>query len=392
MASIFRAADILLPKYNMEKWAVIACDQFTSQPEYWEAADRECGSYASALRCILPEVYLAEEHTEVIDQIHKTMREYLDSNIFETYRNSYIYIERILADGSIRRGVAGCVDLEAYDFHDETDAPVRATEKTVMERIPPRMALRENAPLDMSHVILFCDDEKRELIEKINKNNLQLIYDIKLMLDGGFVKGWLLAGSELERFEAALQAYEKRKKGLVYAVGDGNHSLASAKTVYEQGGKKDHPSRFALVELENIYDPIQEFEPIHRIIRDIDPDHLIDQMKKAGWKKGRGVRWITDHEEGELVLSEGLALEDLQEFLDKYILQYGGELDYIHGQGSLRELIQKGTGREAGFLLEPLSNDGFFRHIEASGVYPRKTFSIGHANDKRYYLETRDIR
>jgi len=254
------------------------------------------------------------------------------------------------------------------------------------------MAVREHAPLDMSHVILFCDDERRELIEKIDTRRLPLVYDFRLMLDGGSVKGWLLTGSELERFESALQAYEKRKGQMSYAVGDGNHSLASAKTVYEQYGQKDHPSRYALVELENVYDPIQAFEPIHRIIRDVDPEHLIAEMKKAGWKAGAGVRWITKDAKGELVFTGKLVLADLQGFLDDYILQYGGELDYIHGEDALRRLIDKGNGREAGFLLQPVTNYGFFSHIASSGVYPRKTFSIGHANDKRYYLETRDIR
>ena len=402
---VFGAADVLLPRVNeMEKWAVVACDQFSSEPEYWARVRREVGDAPSALNLILPEAELgAQDEQERIAQIHAAMRAYLAQGVFEKHERAFVYVERTLVSGAVRRGVVGMVDLERYDYRAGAQAAVRATEKTVVERIPPRMAIRQGAAVELPHVLLLCDDERRALIEPLTlkKDSLPLLYDFELMEHGGRIAGYLVQGGEARALEARIDDYEARcmeSSGLCYAVGDGNHSLAAAKACYEaqkaaQDGAQDNPARFALVELENIRDDAQVFEPIHRIVTGVEPEALLSALEeRCGAAQGHRVAWIAGERRGSVTLSTGispLAVGVLQGFLDEYLAAYGGQIDYIHGEDVLERLAQRPDA--VGFLLPPMEKGQLFDGVVKDGSLPRKTFSMGHACEKRYYLEARRI-
>ena len=402
---VFGAADVLLPRVNeMKKWAVVACDQFSSEPEYWARVRREAEGAPSALNLILPEAELgAQDEQERIAQIHAAMRAYLAQGVFEKYERAFVYVERTLVSGAVRRGVIGMVDLERYDYLAGAQAAVRATEKTVVERIPPRMAIRQGAAVELPHVLLLCDDERRALIEPLTlkKDSLPLLYDFELMEHGGRIAVYLVQGGEARALEARIDDYEVRcmeSSGLCYAVGDGNHSLAAAKACYEaqkaaQDGAQDNPARFALVELENIRDDAQVFEPIHRIVTGVEPEALLSALEeRCGAAKGHRVAWIAGERRGSVTLSAGispLAVGVLQGFLDEYLAVHGGQIDYIHGEDVLERLAQRPDA--VGFLLPPMEKGQLFDGVVKDGSLPRKTFSMGHACEKRYYLEARRI-
>ena len=402
---VFGAADVLLPRVDeMEKWAVVACDQFSSEPEYWARVRREIGDAPSALNLILPEAELgAQGEAERIAQIHAAMRAYLARGVFEKHERAFVYVERTLLGGAVRRGVVGMVDLEEYDYRAGAQAAVRATEKTVVERIPPRMAIRQGAAVELPHVLLLCDDERRALIEPLTlkKDSLPLLYDFELMEHGGRIAGYLVQGGEARELEARIDDYEARcmeSSGLCYAVGDGNHSLAAAKACYEaqkaaQGGAADSLARFALVELENIRDEAQVFEPIHRIVTGVQPDALLSALvERCGAAQGHRVAWVAGERRGSVTLSAAispLAVGVLQGFLDEYLKEHGGQIDYIHGEDVLERLAQRADA--VGFLLPPMEKGQLFDGVVKDGSLPRKTFSMGHACEKRYYLEARRI-
>ena len=400
--AIFTGADILLPKSaDYSKWAVIACDQFTSQPEYWETVRNEVGENPSTLHMILPEVMLPGTD-EQISTIHATMADYLARGVFAEYQNSYIYVERTLEDGSIRKGLVGALDLDQYDYHPEAAVPVRATEATVQERIPPRMRVRRGAPLEMPHVLLLCDDQKKSIIEPLaaQKENLKKVYDFDLCAGGGKICGWLLDGDMAAKVNEAIAVYEQEKTPLTYAVGDGNHSLATAKACFEELKKSDpnadwanHPARFALVELENIHDEAQQFAPIHRVITQTNPGQLLAYLAKACTGEAScDIPWFSGNEQGifRLEMQPGqLPLAALQQALDAYLKENAGEIDYIHGDDTLVELAKQENA--LGFLVPGIEKDQFFQGIVTDGILPRKTFSMGHAREKRYYLEARKI-
>lgn len=402
---VFGAADVLLPRVNeMEKWAVVACDQFSSEPEYWARVRREAEGAPSALNLILPEAELgAQDEQERIAQIHAAMRAYLAQGVFEKHERAFVYVERTLVSGAVRRGVVGMVDLERYDYRAGAQVAVRATEKTVVERIPPRMAIRQGAAVELPHVLLLCDDERRALIEPLTlkKDSLPLLYDFELMEHGGRIAGYLVQGGEARALEAHIDDYEARcmeSSGLCYAVGDGNHSLAAAKACYEaqkaaQDGAQDNPARFALVELENIRDDAQVFEPIHRIVTGVEPEALLSALEeRCGAAQGHRVAWIAGERRGSVTLSAGispLAVGVLQGFLDEYLAAHGGQIDYIHGEDVLERLAQ--CPDAVGFLLPLMEKGQLFDGVVKDGSLPRKTFSMGHACEKRYYLEARRI-
>ncbi len=403
MRKIFRTGNFLIPKHEyLSSWPVIAVDQYTSQPEYWQKVKEQVSSRPSALNCVLPEVYLSEGNTDQIEVIHKQMKEYLEAGLFDEYPSSYIYIERTLSSGKVRKGVLGCMDLEAYDYRDHTDLPVRATEKTVIERLPSRIAVRTGAVMELSHVILLCDDERRQLIESIDPSSLPLLYDLELMCNGGHIKGWLVAGKDAEAFDERLEQYYRDKEGktFLFAAGDGNHSIAAAKEVYEEM-KKDHPEigdperpeRYMSVELENLHDPIQVFEPIHRVVYNADPKQILNELKEErGSEDGEVLRWYSEGTSGEMridISDTGYMTGTVQKFLDRYENRYGCDFDYIHDLENLTQLCSQPS--VIGFELPPLENTAFFETIEKNGVYVRKTFSIGESDDKRFYLETRKI-
>ena len=410
----FLPADILLPRdVPMEKWAVIACDQFTSDQKYWDRVRANAAGSASTINLILPEAELGTpkeaEHTALINQ---TMSEYLKNDVFVCYPHSLVLVERTLENGSVRLGLMGMVDLDAYDYSTGSTSAIRATEKTVVERIPPRQRVRRDAPLELPHILMLADDHDKVLIEPIAAKKAELIklYDFDLMEDGGHIVGYLVEGDEVKAFEDRLADYSanvgKKYVGLngvpmVFAVGDGNHSLATAKSCYEELKAKNpgvdlsnHPARFALVELENIHDPAQVFEPIHRIIANTDPEALLKEIEETWCAEGGfPVQWYIGEKSGTIYLDKAksqLAVGALQTFLDKYLKEHAGEIDYIHDDDVLIDLAKKPNS--IGFLLPAMEKSQLFRGVIADGILPRKTFSMGHAREKRYYLEARKIK
>lgn len=410
--NIFKSADILLPDVeSMEKWAVIACDQFTSQPEYWDEAESIVGNAPSALNLILPEARLSVSDDSTIEKINLNMQNYLSGNVFTTYPDSYIYVERTLKNGQIRRGIIGAIDLEAYDPAPDSVTAVRATEKTVMERIPPRVKVRKDASLELPHTLLLCDDEEDMLLgfAETRKESLPCLYDFDLMLGGGHICAYLISGSAAKEFDVCVETYSAKTTEkytaagltpILFAVGDGNHSLATAKACYDnlkaQNPGADlsaHCARYALVELENIQDASQQFEPIHRIIKNVDAKALVDTMTQTiGAEKGTEIRWFSGSESGSIYLdTDGgqLPVAIIQKFLDTYLESNSGEIDYIHGDDTVINMASDPSS--VGIILPAIAKNSFFKGISVDGVLPRKTFSMGHAEEKRYYIEARVI-
>ena len=404
--SDFQPFDVLLPSRGVSvSWPVIACDQFTSEPEYWEKVCRIVGTDASTLALIFPEVWLGKDNASRIGAIEATMRSYLKNAVLASHPASFVYVERTLCTGAIRRGVVGTVDLEAYDFSEKTDKPIRATEKTVRSRIPPRVAIRKDASLELSHVLLLADDPTDRLLSGLEqkKATLPKLYDLDLMLGGGHLVGYLVSGNDAAEFSQAVADYEKERASvgtLFYCVGDGNHSLATAKTCYEDLKTRlpseegqDHPARYAMVELGNIRDKSLAFEPIHRLVVGKNPETVLSQLAKtAGALEGHRITWVAGQKTGEIILDRKfgvLPVAALQCALDDCLPEVGAELDYIHGEASLRKLAQEDN--RLGFLLTAIAKEDFFTGVALGGVFPRKTFSMVEATDKRYYTEARRI-
>lgn len=410
----FVPSEILLPNVkDMSKWAVIACDQFTSDQAYWDRVRKNAEGSPSTINLILPEAELGTaqeaEHTKLIN---RTMADYLSREIFTAYPNTLVYIERTLENGSVRPGLMGAVDLDAYDYSTGSTSAIRATERTVVERIPPRQRVRRDAPIELPHILMLCDDHDKVLIEPIaaKKDSLKKLYDFDLMEDGGHITGWIVEGDEVKAFEDRLAKYtasvgEKYRDlagvPMVFAVGDGNHSLATAKSCYEELKKNNpdldlsnHPARYALVELENIHDPAQVFEPIHRIVAKTDPEKLLKALEDSYCAEGGfPVTWYIGEKSGTVYLDKAksqLAVGALQGFLDAYLKDNAGEIDYIHDDDALIELAKQPAS--IGFLLPAMEKSQLFRGVIADGILPRKTFSMGHAREKRYYLEGRKIK
>ncbi len=398
--AVFYKADILLPKAeDLTKWSVVACDQYTSQPEYWEKAAELVGECPSTLNLVYPEAFLSEGDAR-IEKINKTMQRYCDEGLFNLYENCFIYVERTLSGGRVRKGIVGSVDLEDYDFHKGAKSKIRATEGTVMERIPPRVKIRENAPLELPHVMLLVDDKEKLLIENIKKG--EKVYDFELMADGGHLEGWVVDGENADAFLENVEKFAKNAPdGLVFAVGDGNHSLATAKTCWEnlkptlsEEEKKTHPARFCLVEIENIHDDVLEFEPIHRVVfgiedKDVFLKKIMQELECEPLDNGgQHVVFVADGKKTDLYIaktSSPLAVGTLQKYLDT--LTY--EVDYIHGEDVV-EKLSNGEGA-VGFLLPKPEKSSLFETVIQDGALPRKTFSMGEANEKRYYMEAKKI-
>ena len=416
-----KPADILLPRdCDMSKWAVVACDQFTSQPEYWEEVERIVGDAPSTLRLILPESKLNDANVEEhISAINAAMADYMARDIFKTYGDSVIYIERSQSDGTIRHGLVMAVDLEQYDYTPGSGSLIRATEGTVLERIPPRVRVRKDAPIELPHVMVLIDDPKGTCIEPITaaSASMEQVYDFELMMKGGHLKGWKLTDAQMDALADALEALAspaamEEKYGLtgvaplLFAVGDGNHSLATAKTCYENLKKvtpeaewADLPARYALAEIVNLHDAALQFEAIHRVVFGVKPDDFMAAFKAAypnayeGKGKGHTIEVVWEGHDGFITVPDPkvqLAVGTLQSFLDGYLKEHGGEVDYIHGDAVTKELGSKAGNM--GFLLPAMGKDQLFKTVMADGVLPRKTFSMGHAEDKRYYVEGRKIK
>lgn len=414
----FKRGNILLPKNtDMTKWSVVACDQYTSEPEYWNSVREIVGSNPSTLNLTLPEIYLEESDVEErIKKINQNMEELVNMDFFNEYSDSMIYLERTQEDGKVREGLMGIVDLEDYSYEKGSQTLIRATEKTVIERIPPRVKVRENALLELPHIMILIDDEKKNIIESL-KNKVtesDIVYDFDLMKNGGHIKGYLLNNETMDEVDERLKCladkdyfenkYGVKDKGiLLFAMGDGNHSLATAKACYEnlkkEIGKKalSSKSRYALVELVNLHSDALEFEAINRVIFNTDKDKLLNSLKEYYTinKEGNGqeFRVVTDSiDEAWYIenLKSNIAVGSIQMFLDDYLKDNVGKIDYIHGEDVTKSLASKDNN--VGFIFDAMAKEDLFKTVILDGALPRKTFSMGHANDKRYYLEARKIK
>ncbi len=419
--AIFTKADILLPKnVDFTQWSVVACDQYSSEPEYWKKAEEIAEGNPSTLNIIYPEAYLNEaDGDKRIKNINETMQRYIDEGVFKEYKNSLIYVERTQKNSKVRHGIVGQIDLEAYDFSVGSESPVRATEGTIISRIPPRQKIRINAPLELPHIIMLIDDRKGEVIEPLGdiKDTLEVVYDFELMQGGGHIKGWLLDEQTANRVLGLCESFESQaefekmygvtgKGVLAIAVGDGNHSLATAKSCWEEIKKgltpeeqRNHPARYALAEVENLHDGALEFEPIHRVIFDVDPE----DVKKAFFEyypqttdtDNGGQKIVVTHQgqETSFYISDApqnLPVGTFQKFMDDYLKANKGEIDYIHGADVVRSLTKESN--TIGFIFDAMEKNDLFTTVIKDGALPRKTFSMGEAYDKRFYLEAKRIK
>lgn len=415
----FKRGNILLPKNtDMTKWSVVACDQYTSEPEYWNDVEKIVGDAPSTLKLTLPEIYLEDENiSERIAKINSNMKALLDEDFFNEYKDSMIYLERTQSDGKIREGLIGVVDLEAYSYEKGAETPIRATEKTVIERIPPRVKIRENAPLELPHIMILIDDDKKQIIENL-KNKVSeddIVYDFDLMKNSGHVKGYLLNEETMDEVDKGLkeladkEVFAKKydvnnKEVLLFAMGDGNHSLATAKACYEKLKEimseeeyLNNPARYALVELVNLHSPALEFEAINRVIFNTEPEKLLNSLKEYYQinKDGNGqkIEVITNDVDEKWYIENpksNIAVGSIQIFLDEYLKNNEGKIDYIHGEETTKNLAKQSGN--VGFIFEAMPKNELFKTVILDGSLPRKTFSMGHSYDKRYYLESRKIK
>lgn len=393
---VFTPADILLPRVDdMTKWSCIACDQFTAEPEYWREAECIVGSEPSTLRLMLPEAWLGvRDSAAETRKIYAAMKDYVNRGIFRTVEQSFIYVERTLPSGAVRRGLVGKLDLECYDWAPGSATPVRATEGTVESRLPARVEVRRGATLEMPHIMVFIDDPENAVIPSAAGG--EALYDFELMLGGGHIRGSRVTGEAAERLTAALEAPEGSVR---FAMGDGNHSLAAAKRCWEQIKRnlpeselETHPARYALAEIVNIHDEAVTFEPIHRVLLETVPRGFIEEAA-ARLPRGKGQAVTLLAGKREMEIETGMPLGALAALVDELLgdwrREHGGEPDYIHGDEEARAL--GGKPSSVGVLLPRLEKAELFPYITEHGPYPKKSFSIGHARDKRYYLECRAI-
>ncbi len=421
----FQRTNILLPKFSkdsqrMKQWSVVACDQYTSEPEYWSAVDELVGESLSTLRLTVPEIFLNDADIE--ERIKKTnakMAEYIAEDSFVEYENTYVYIERTLANGVKRLGIVGAVDLEDYDYNKGSQTKVRATEGTVISRIPPRLKVRQDALIELPHIMLLIDDDTRSIIEPNADltESFECLYDFDLMQNSGHLAGYKMSDaaadsldkklatlSDLDSFNAKYGV--QKDSPLVYAMGDGNHSLATAKTYYEnlkaeigEEKAKNSPARYALCELVNLHDASLEFEAIHRVIFDADGDAFLRALEKeydVSYDEnatGQSFKFVKNGETKKVTVlnpTEYLTVATVQKALDAFVPENGGEIDYIHGEDVVLKLCDK--PENFGIILEAMDKSDLYKSVILDGALPRKTFSMGEACDKRFYTEARKIR
>ena len=403
MKTVFGKTNILLPYFafdsgGFEKWSVIACDQHTSDASYWENLEKFVGDEPSTLGLILPEAYLGKERAAAKMEEIKKYPEKL-AGVLKEYRDSLVYVERTLSSGMIRRGVVGAISLEAYDYEPGSAPAVRPTEGTVKERIPPRVEVRRNSVYEASHVMLFTEDVKLFDMLTSAKDSLPLLYDFDLPCGGGHITGRLVTGIVLSAAEKLIEEYEasRREKGLLtYGVGDGNHSLASAKAYYEELKSRGDDVSFAkdaLVELVPISERAIVFEPIYKAVTGADFERLVAHIRESS--KGGASKEVTAYFRDRrvsfaLAVPEGaIVCGALQAAIDSYIKEYGGECDYIHGKDELASLAKDGA---VCFEFDGIAKEELFPYVAKYGVLPRKAFSMGEACEKRYYTELRRLK
>lgn len=431
--------EVLLPKpgTDFSKWAVVACDQYTSQPAYWEEAERITEGAPSTLNLILPEAFLGKPGEQArIESVKKTMRQYLDDGVMEQKPQGFVFVCRRV-EGKQRLGLVMALDLEQYDYTKGATTLIRATEGTIVDRIPPRLRIREGAAMELPHILVLIDDPNRTVIEPLAAHtiDMSLLYDTELMQGGGHITGHLVdqpaiikqvldALAALMDEEAFAAQYGKGVAPLLFAMGDGNHSFATAKAAWEKIKStlpaeewERHPARFALVEVENVHDEGIVFEPIHRVLFGLPPEEAVNKLQNLLEKANGSVRMRMFDAQGALeaaLLAEDAAAHKLPFFygqacgmfivehpaqqlsvgtlqlaIDELIKQQGGEVDYIHGKDVVLKLA--GEPNTIGFLLPAMKKSELFKTVVYDGALPRKTFSMGEANEKRYYMECRRI-
>jgi len=400
---VFTPSDILIPDgISMENWSIIACDQFSSERDYWERVSERVAGAPSTLNMIIPEAYLEETDEEKeIGKISAAMNEYISGGFLREVKDSFIYVERTQSDGRVRRGLVGVADLEDYEFSGKK-AAILASEGTVLERLPARIRIRRAARLELPHIMTFIDDRDAAVIEPLSKitEKLPLLYDFTMMEGGGRIKGMRVSGTDAETVMKAMRALYERNDMLM-VVGDGNHSLAAAKVYWDElkytlsdSARETHPARRALLEVNNVYDPAISFEAIHRVVFDTEPSELVKSLENAVPRGGDyQLSWVSQGKSGTIGISAGCIgdmLTDLQTFLDDYVRRTGCRVDYIHGADTVKKLA--GDVRCLGLILPSMDKSELFATVAQRGVFPKKSFSVGHARDKRYYLECREIR
>ncbi|TNF09715.1 MAG: DUF1015 domain-containing protein [Bacillota bacterium] len=394
--------NILLPNdhIDLSKWAVVACDQFTSQPQYWKSLKEFIGDEPSTYNMILPEVYLEKMKDETILSINQCMEDYLKRDVLKSIGESFILIERTTSNKT-RLGLLINIDLECYDYKEGSKPLIRTTEKTIISRIPPRVKIRKNAPLEFSHVMLLVDDPEKSIIEKLyeKRTSYKKVYDFELNMMGGHLKGYQIKDTEpiIHQF---YEIIKNQEDPIMFIAGDGNHSLATAKAHWEETKKKlteqeieNHPARFTLVEIVNIYDDGLDFEGIHRVLFNTSPDfltglfHHIDKDVQS---------WVYQSETDKIPFympeSTALAYEQIQTYIDDYIKNNPEvTIDFIHGDDELIEVCNNHP-HSIGIRMPALDRKDLFPFIKMGKVLPRKSFSMGCATAKRYYLESQLIK
>lgn len=425
--------NILVPNNSVDKtkWAVIACDQYSSQPDYWQKVSSYVGDSPSTLHIIYPECYLNETNEEaIIKNINSKMESYLADSIFCEQKEAFIFVRRKLKNQKIRSGLICAIDLEAYDFNKGSTSLIRATEGTIIERIPPRLKIRKDAPLELPHILVLIDDKEAPIINLFDQyvSKKEPLYSTQLMEDSGEITGYLINQKEvLADFIKALKviankkSFKKRydsKELLLYAIGDGNHSLATAKSNWEQIKKtlskkemETHPARYALVEINSIYDTGIEFEPIHRVLFESDYKKFLSDLQAnfeiqvSHFDKNKVEEFalsLVDEQQFLLIQEDqvshiqiknpnsSLTVGTIQQFLDNWLKTNSGKIDFIHGVKACFELSN--NKNNFAILLPNISKSDFFKTVIKDGSFPRKTFSMGEAHEKRFYYEARKIR
>ncbi len=391
-----RIPEILLPaKADMQKWAVNACDQYTSDAEYWTKVKAETEGSPSAYKLIFPEIYLNDNPQQRIADINNAMREYLSGGVFKAVRDGLILVERTTASGT-RTGIVLSVDLEDYSFKNGAHSLIRSTEATILERIPPRVEIRKNAEIELPHAMLLYDDKSYGVLNTVRRG--EVLYDFDLLFNGGHVKGTYITNpKEVISALYALVDGDNASNGnrLLFAVGDGNHSLATAKTCWEELKKslteeqiKNHPARYALAEAVNIYGGALRFEPIHRLVKTDKPRLFAEGLKTSGGQKAYTViNGIARQIAFDADIPKGI--RELDCYIAQFISEHGGTVDYVHGEQELKALTLNGG---AGVLLPAIKKEDFFKTIISGGELPRKTFSMGEGDEKRFYIEAKLIK
>lgn len=435
--------EILLPSKDTDltKWAVVACDQYTSQPDYWNEVKDITNASPSSLNVIFPEVYLEDvDGDQRIENINKTMQQYLDDDVLEAMPNKgFVLVDRKTSQAPSRKGLVVAIDLEQYDFTKGSATLIRASEGTIVDRLPPRVKVRQDAAIELPHIMVLIDDPGRTVIEPLFDKSPTEIYDVELMMKSGHIKGYAIDTPDLiHQVADALEKLaspdiftkkynitdDRHSDVLLYAMGDGNHSLATAKAIWEKikedasdvSSVMDNKARYALVELVNIHDEGLVFEPIHRLVFDVEPEQLLADMQthfsgnctiqRCDSEADMKAEAESAHAENTHIVpfndangygyiqidnpTYTLELATLESFLNDYLERVGGKVDFIHGDEVMHELgVKEGN---MGFFFPPISKNSLFKTIIFDGVLPRKTFSMGEADEKRFYLEARKIK